>query len=200
MYSPISQLSGNLIVEGLGQPFPTAARSEATLNTRLPYVGATIGEATAEPGLVAFGRVRDGGIEGGAAAGKADLRRRTRWILLTCTGVETAREASGIRRRLGKPAGLGTRGYWQRASVSVDSCYFQVSLVSPNVRSAGAAGDEPGRGGPLSVSRRLMAGAACWLKVTLLPSAVHARPLVGMVTIALPDKERLRLPILAERE
>src|SRR5205085_1115350 len=127
---------------------------------------------------------------------------RMRWILLQCPDAVEAEKAQPATRR--HAAGKPEKGvsFWQRATVQVDSAYFQAALILPS--SSPAAALASGKLGlsipPPLQAAHLRPGTACWLRVMLLPSAPHGRPLTGHVTVTLPDKERLRLPILAERE
>lgn len=208
-HAPISLLSGTLSVQGLASP-PSTAKS-ATASPTLPsptcqmaYTGQVVGKVIAQPGMVVFGLVRNSDMAGGLAATQPQQTRTNRWILLTAPSETEADTPGSPAHHQEKAAKQPDKSpmFWQGARIQVDSPYFAASLLPAEkaVALAQAKNKFSRPLPPLSASLQWRSSTACWLQVRLLPDAPEGKLLTGHVLITLADGERIRLPILAQRE
>jgi hypothetical protein len=182
--APIGPVSGVLRVMGLAGP---AQGNPAGPGTVLPFSGRVTGSVSALPDRVVFGRVPVPAA--GPVGAAADRDHRTRWVLVTAGGGAIA-QATG-------PNGAGAIGtFWKRARVTLDSRLFEGDLVPLSARTRVQAGSgtapEKSTGAEEERSR--------WLRVTLRSSAPRGKPLACLARVDLPNGERLRLPVRAERD
>lgn len=183
-HAPAGPLSGVLVVKGL-KGTPAAPSSSPPPALCLPYVGEIKGTVSAEPNMAVFGVVHLVDAEGKALTSKKDTAQRTCWVLL-------------LRPSASKES---PQNFWLKAQVQTTPAYFQAALVpigSVKVDTSAQTASQPL---PPSLSEaRLSEGAACWLRVTLLPSAPRTASLSGQAVLRFPNGERMNVPILCQTD
>lgn len=191
-HTPIGLVSGRLIVEALTPD--TSKRSHThDLPPGILYTGQVHGGVSARPSLVFFGMIYATSPRK-TPHEKPPAPPTTLWVLLTCPTAATA--GNGPKQ---PEAGQGdpAASFWQQAAVQVDAPYFQAALSLPVASPAAASTDSKT---PPPLPADLRPGTGCWLRVTLLPSAPHGEVLTGNALVTLPDGERIRLPIMGQKE